>query len=145
MKFYADTSLLFSYYGSDAHSPRSDAWRQSNPVALPFTPLHRLELRNAFQLAVFQQRLTAVEATQAWLLVENDLREGYLHQSEPPLADAFREADILASQYTAQIGARSLDVLHLGVAKLLGVEELATFDLRQAKLGLQIGLKMATI
>ena len=132
MRFYADTSLLCSYYGSDAHSPRADAWRQSNPVALPFTPLHGLELRNAFEPAVFQQRLTAAEAAQAWLLVENDLREGFLEQMEAPLVDAFREAEILAANHTAQIGARSLDVLHVAAAKLLRVEELATFDPRQA-------------
>jgi hypothetical protein len=59
MKFYADTSFLYSYYSADANSARADSWRQSNAVTLPFTLLHRLELRNAIELAVFQKRATA--------------------------------------------------------------------------------------
>jgi len=55
VRIYADTSLLFSLYSADAHSPKADAWRQANPTPLPFTAFHRLELRNALSLAVFQQ------------------------------------------------------------------------------------------
>jgi len=51
---YADTSFLFSLYGSDANSTRADAWRLANPVALPFTVLHRLELKNAFWRPCFR-------------------------------------------------------------------------------------------
>ena len=61
MKTYADTSLLFSLYSTDANSPKADAWRTANPAPLPFTAFHRLELRNALNLAVFQKRLTPVE------------------------------------------------------------------------------------
>ena len=60
MKTYADTSLLFSLYATDAHSPKADAWRIANPHPLPLTAFHRLELRNALNLAGFQKRLTPV-------------------------------------------------------------------------------------
>ena len=66
MKIYADTSVLFSLYVTDANSPRADAWRQSNPVPLDFTGFHRVELRNALGLAVFQQRLTPAQSRAAW-------------------------------------------------------------------------------
>ena len=39
MKTYADTSLLFSLYVTDANSPKADAWRQTNPDPLDFTSL----------------------------------------------------------------------------------------------------------
>ncbi len=73
MNTYADTSFFFSLYASDAHSPKADAWRQANPLPLSFTAFHRLELRNAFSLAVFQKHLTPQEVQAAWQEVENDL------------------------------------------------------------------------
>ena len=72
MKTYADTSFLFSLYATDANSARADAWRQANPAPLPLTAFHRLELRNALSLALFQQRLTQQEIQAAWQEVEND-------------------------------------------------------------------------
>ena len=61
MKTYAGTSYLFSLYATDANSKRADICRQANPAPLPFTAFHRLELRNALSLALFQQRLTQQE------------------------------------------------------------------------------------
>lgn len=76
MKIYADTSVLFSLYVTDANSSKADAWRQANPVPLDFTGFHRLELRNALGLAVFQQRLTPAESLAAWQEVEQNLASG---------------------------------------------------------------------
>lgn len=78
MKTYADTSLLFSLYSTDINSPKADAWRKANVDPLPFTAFHRLELRNALNLAVFQKRLTPGEVQSAWQEVENDIAAGFL-------------------------------------------------------------------
>ena len=51
MNTYADTSVLFSLYATDTHSSKADAWRNVNPDSLPLTGFHRLELRNALNLA----------------------------------------------------------------------------------------------
>lgn len=66
MNTYTDTGFFFSLYATDANSPQADAWRQANPMPLPFTAFRRLELRNAFSHAVFQKRLTPQEAQAAW-------------------------------------------------------------------------------
>jgi predicted nucleic acid-binding protein len=145
MKRYADTSYLFSYYGSDAHSTRADAWRQANAVPLPLTPLHRLELRNALELAVFQNQLGAIEAGAVWQTVESDLQAGLLAAKDLMLANLFHDAESLAASHTAQTGARSLDILHIAAARLLGAEEFVTFDQRQAALAARVGLKLATL
>ena len=78
MKTYADTSFLFSLYAADANSVKADAWRKANPAPLPFTTFHRLELRNALSLALFQQRLTQQEIQAVWQEVENDCAAGLL-------------------------------------------------------------------
>jgi predicted nucleic acid-binding protein len=145
MKFYADTSFLYSYYSADVNSARADSWRQSNAVALPFTVLHRLELRNAIELAVFQKRATATEAAEVWKTVEADAIAGLLAEVSLSLADLFAKAQELVANHTAATGARSLDVLHVAAASLVGAEEVVTFDQRQSALALRLNLKVAAL
>ena len=109
MKTYADTSLLFSLYSTDANSPKADAWRTANPDPLPFTAFHRLELRNALNLAVFQKRLTPVEVQSAWLEVENDIAAGLLVVRGGLWHRVFGEAESIAANHTSAIGCRTLD------------------------------------
>lgn len=105
MNCYADSSFLFSYYAADANSPRADAWRQANPIPLPFTALHRLELRNALELAVFQQRISAREAAEVWAVIESDVNAGLLAESSVSLAGLFQAAEGMAAAHTAATGA----------------------------------------
>ncbi|MCW5556108.1 MAG: type II toxin-antitoxin system VapC family toxin [Verrucomicrobiae bacterium] len=142
MKPYADTSVLFSLFVTDAHSPKADAWRQANPVALDFTGFHRIELRNALGLAVFQQRLTPVESLAAWQEVEQDLAAGLLVPTPNLWSKLFREAEALAEHHTPKIGCRSLDVLHVAAALVLGATDFCTFDTRQAKLAQLAGMQV---
>ncbi len=140
MKTYADTSLLFSLYVTDANSPKADAWRQTNPDPLDFTSLHRLELRNALGLAVFQQRLTPAESLAAWQEVEQDLASGLLAAQPVPWEELVREAENLSEHHTPTAGCRSLDVLHVAAAWVLGATDFCTLDTRQGKLAQLAGL-----
>jgi len=137
---YADTSLLFSLYATDANSSKADAWRLANPQPLPFAALHRVELRNAFSLAVFQQRLTPREIRAAWLEVENDLAAGHLVPRAGLWHRVLREAETIAQNHTATVGSRTLDILHVAAAKLLGVPGFCSFDTRQTTVAGRIGL-----
>ena len=140
MNLYADTSVLFSLYVTDANSLRADAWRQANPVPLGFTGFHRIELRNALSLAVFQQRLTTAESLAAWQEVQQDLTSGVLVATPDLWGKVVREAESLAEHHTPDIGARSLDILHVAAALVLGATEFCTFDTRQGKLAKAAGL-----
>ena len=140
MSIYADTSVLFSLYVTDANSPRADAWRQANPVPIGFTGFHRIELRNALSLAVFQQRLTAAESLAAWQEVQQDLASGLLVAQPDLWEELVREAESLAEHHTPVIGARSLDILHVAAALVLGATEFCTFDTRQGKLAKAAGM-----
>ncbi len=140
MKIYADTSLLFSLYSTDANSPRADVWRNANPDVLPLTEFHRLELRNALNLAVYQKRLTPVEVQSAWQEVENDITAGLLVLKNSLWHRVLVEAESIATNYTPTVGCRTLDVLHVAAARLVGVTEFCTFDMRQAELAKKVGL-----
>jgi predicted nucleic acid-binding protein len=144
VKTYADASLLFSLYSTDTNSPKADAWRMANPDPLLFTAFHRLELRNALNLAVFQQRLTPGEVQSAWQEVEKDIAAGLLISSGGLWHRVFGEAEFLAANHTSAVGCRTLDVLHVAAAKLVGVTEFSTFDTRQADLVKKVGMTAVT-
>ena len=52
------------------------------------------------------------------------------------------EAERLSTSYSERLGTRSLDILHVAAALVLGVKEFHTFDTRQAKLAKTAGLKV---
>ncbi len=142
MKTYVDTSVRVSLYIPDANSPQADAWRQANPAAIGFTGLHRIELRNALGLAVFQQRLTSAEAQAAWQDVETDLADGLLAPMPDSWDKLIPEAESLVENHTPTIGSRSLDILHVALALVSGATEFCTFDARQRRLAQFAGLSV---
>jgi hypothetical protein len=144
VKTYADTSLLFSLYSTDANSTKADAWRKANPDPLPFTMFHRLELNNALNLAVFQKRLTPLEVRSAWQEVENDIGAGLLVVRGGLWHRVLVEAESIAASYTSTSGCRTLDVLHVATARLIGLTEFCTFDIRQADLAKRVGITVVT-
>jgi len=144
VKTYADTSFLFSLYATDANSVRADAWRQANPGPLPFTAFHRLELRNALSLALFQQRLTLAQVQATWQEVENDCAAGLLVGRGGLWHRVFVDAESHALNHTPIVGSRTLDILHVTVAALIGTPEFCTFDTRQSALAGRIGLVAVT-
>jgi len=140
VKTYADTSFFFSLYATDVNSIRADAWRQANPTPLPFTTFHRLELRNALGLAVFQQRLSQLEVQAAWQELENDCAAGVLVPRGGLWHRVLVSAQAYALNHTPTTGCRTLDVLHVATAKLIGAAEFCTFDNRQSGLAGKVGL-----
>jgi predicted nucleic acid-binding protein len=140
MSVYADTSLLISYYVNDSNSVRSQSVIHAATDPLPFTGLHRLEMRNALALCVFRRVLTAAQAGAAWLDVERDLQSGRLVPHSVNWAPVYRSAAQYAAAHGSTIGCRSLDVLHVTLAKTLKVSEFFTFDARQKALALALGM-----
>lgn len=108
---------------------------------LPFTPLHRHELRNAIRLAVFRKEIDAPRRRIAFEDIESDLADGILSHVPVPWTDAFREAEQLGAAFTESKGVRAIDLLHLGIALTLGMKEFLTFDVEQGELAKAAGLK----
>ena len=74
MAHYADTSFLFSFYAQDANSAAALAALSTQRVPLPFTALHHLEIRNAFELAVARGAMTPDGLGTVWSVVLGDVR-----------------------------------------------------------------------
>jgi predicted nucleic acid-binding protein len=109
--------------------------------ALPFTPWHRLEVRNAIRLAVFHG---AIEPQQGkWQLkqIEADLREETLIIHTPvDWVTVLRGAENLGAAQNESIGCRSGDLFHIAAAVEEGADLFLTFDERQKKMAKAAGL-----
>jgi hypothetical protein len=119
MTLYADTSLLVSYYIPDANTANAQALLGALNDPLPFTGLHRLEMRNAFALGVFRRLFGPSQVSAAWRNVERDLRSGRLIPEAVNWPPIYRRAARMAAQHCQVLGCRSLDVLHVSAAEHL--------------------------
>ena len=142
MKTYADTSFLVRIYLTQSDSPKALAFMRDFRDPLPFTPLHRHELRNAIRLAVFRKEIDAARRKTAFEDIESDLADGILAHVPVSWTNAFRESEQLGAIHTEDMGVRGIDLLHTGVALSLGAKEFLTFDTRQAALAKAAGLKV---
>lgn len=142
MTVYADTSFLVAVYSPEADSTKALTWLQKARDPLPFTPLHRHELRTAIRMRVFRGEVTAEQRQQAFQEIESDLDGHILVHTPIPWTDAFREAEDLALRHGEKLGVRSIDLLHVGIAVALKAAEFLTFDVRQASLAKAAGLKL---
>ncbi|MGO9203614.1 MAG: type II toxin-antitoxin system VapC family toxin [Limisphaerales bacterium] len=142
MPAYADTSFLARVYTPHADSQGALAWLQRAREPLPFTPLHRHELRNAIRLRVFRGEITPGQRKLAFLEIESDLAGSILAHTPIPWTDTFRECEALAAAHTEKLSVRSIDLLHVGLALALRATELLTYDTRQAALAKVVGLKV---
>lgn len=142
MKAYADTSFLARLYLTQSDSPKALAFMRDFRDPLPFTPLHRHELRHALRLAVFRHEIDAARRHAAFADIDSDLADGILAHGLIPWTDAFREAEHLGQTHTETLGIRGVDLLHAGIALTLGAKRFLTFDLRQAELAKAAGLNV---
>ena len=142
MSHYADSSFLVSCYVSDTNTARAKACLGRLNAPLMFTALHALEVRNALKLGVFRGLFAETDAAAARANLESDLRSGRLVRTKVKWPVALRLAALLSERHSAIIGTRSLDILHVAVARSLRVGEFVTFDTRQRTLAASIGLKV---
>jgi len=142
MRQYADTSFLVSAYLPDIHSSRVKQYLSGTSDSLLFSPLHFLEIRNAFQLAVFRKRITAQQALAFWKNVRSDIRSGGLERVDLDWPRTYRLAFWHARRQTATLGTRSFDILHVASAQVLGRLKFLSFDSRQRSLASVVGLQV---
>ncbi len=136
---YADTSVLVSLYLLDTNTPRAVPLIRSLTEPLVYSALHRLEIRNAFSLAVFRGHQTQAQADAARQNLEFDLRARVLVPTAIRWPAALRRAAEIAASETPTLGSRSFDILHVACAEQLQANDLLTFDHRQHRLAARVG------
>lgn len=141
MRAYMDTGFLCSLYAPDAHTSIAAKRMRRQPLPIPLTWLHRIEFCNAMGLRVFRKEITPAERDASHNAMLADLAAGVLAHAAVPLPDLVAEAERLSTMHTGTLGTRSLDVLHVAAAMVLGLPEFLTFDHRQRALAAAAGLR----
>lgn len=141
---YFDSSALVAVYVTEAHSAvaRSEIRKCA---AVPWTPLHDLEVRNALRL--LHGRGQIGEDVLAALLghVDDDLDEGRLVRPAIDFGAVFRRAGELSRRHAARTLARTLDILHVAALMELGCTALVSGDERQIAVATTEGLAVVDI
>ena len=139
MKAYADTGFLVSLHSKDANTLRALARMKTQAFPLAWTWLHDLEFRNAMRLRVFRGEVTDPDVALVFGKVKSRKEDGtYLPVGVSDAAAA--ETERLSASFSTRLGTRSLDILHVAHALVLGIPEFLTFDKRQAALAKAAGL-----
>jgi len=136
---YADTSFFVSLYLPDRHTAEVEPRLRSRP-SLWMTPLHVAECTHAIEQHVFRKAITRSEAQRA-LQRFQEHRSRHVWREAPVPDRAFEVCVQLAHRHAARLGVRTLDTLHVASALELKAEHFWTFDGRQAKLAMAVGLK----
>jgi predicted nucleic acid-binding protein len=142
---YIDTSSLVALYYPEAKTARLEAHLRRRPSPLPFTWLHELEFTNSLQQKIFRGEGTEAAVAATLAAVRADVEAGAFFRAPIAWATVFEGALRLSAGYSHRLGTRTLDLLHVAAAGLLGAKEFITSDRRQAVLGKHEGLKVALI
>lgn len=138
-KTFADSSFLVSLYQQDANTEAAVSAMQRLKMSIWISSLVEVELFNALQLRVFRKQINRDEATSAHEAVQQDLRDGILVRKG--ISSAIYETSAwLSRKHTAALGTRSLDLIHVATAIVLGAEQICSFDRSQWKLASAEGL-----
>jgi predicted nucleic acid-binding protein len=141
LKAYADSSFVVALYLPQSSSAVAAAFMRRQGTALPFTPWHRLEVRNAIRLAVFHQAIDGQQGKTQLKQIEADLRAETLIVHAPlDWVTVLREAEKLGAAHNESIGCRSSDLFHIAAAVEWGADHFLTFDERQKKMARTAGL-----
>jgi predicted nucleic acid-binding protein len=137
---YFDTSALVAAYVTEVHSPAvRRVLRRQGPI--PFTPLHRLELRNAFELLVGRSLLSPSERDALDSQVQDDRQAGRLVDTAADWEAIFTRAGDLSIDHTKKHLTRSLDLLHVALALELECRSFVSGDRRQLTVARSVKLR----
>lgn len=145
MKAYADTSFIVALYLQQQSSTDAAAFMERHATALPFTPWHRLEVRNALRLAVFHGAIASHQCRSQLRQLDADLREETLVTHTPvDWISILREAEKIGAVRNERLGCRSGDLFHVAAAIDLKAELFLSLDDRQRKMAGAAGLNVRT-
>lgn len=139
MSVYADTSFLVSLYTPDANSRKAAEQVRAIDGAIWLTPFGEFELSTALELRLFRRELSVSAIRAAHSAFHDDMESGVFSRKPMPVG-VFDRAGQIARKHTARLGVRTLDVLHVASALMLGATDFYTFDRNQSKLATAQGL-----
>jgi predicted nucleic acid-binding protein len=139
---YFDTGVLVKLYCIETNTPEAVKLAGQFIPPIAFTHWQEIEIRNALRLKLFRKEVTAVELKKGLSNLDTDIASGLLQKVSYDIASVFRKANELSESHSASLGCRTLDILHVAAAVVIGAKIFVTFDARQAALATKAGLKV---
>lgn len=139
MTTYIDSSVLVAVYVPEQFSASARvAVRTAGQ--LPFTALHHLEVFNAFELLVGRGLLTGDEGRAVHRQLGDDIDHQRLLAISLDMDRVFVDAAGLSREHSAKLLTRSLDLLHVAAAHVVGCTTFVSADDRQLGVATASGL-----
>lgn len=108
---------------------------------LPVWEIQQMELINALRLKVFWKEITLDEAERQISLFKDRRRRGLYYQVDIDRLELSETFERLSLQ-TVRNGGRTLDILHVACALVLGANHFLTFDAQQRLVARESGLEV---
>jgi len=140
---FCDSSFLASLFveRDRLHGPACRiAQKLTGPM--PYTLLGELELLNALNRGLGEKALDPSSYDAVLRKIADDEAEGFLRRYAINQIRHFEKARQLSKRFTGQLFCRTLDVVQVAAAMVLGADTFVTFDAKQAKLASAAGLKV---
>ncbi len=145
MTAYFDSGVLIKSYIAEKVSAIADALILQTLEPIPFTHFHAIEIRTALRVKCARGELTDAQLKGALRDLQRDIDRGRLDRPAYELSVVFHKAEELSAKYAAATLARSLDILHVATAVVIGATQFISFDTRQAALASKAGLTLRTL
>jgi predicted nucleic acid-binding protein len=139
---YADTGFIVSLYLEETTSETASEAMEASKEPLALTPLSQIEIRNAFNRAVNQRRITLAQRDSYFEEFASGITSGTFLELPVSTTELHATARELSDRYTPKLGTRSLDLLHIAAATLLGAKVFYSFDERQRKAAADEGFEV---
>lgn len=140
MSAYADTGFIVSLYREETTSAYANSAIRNVEAPILLSELSVLEFRNATNLAVFRKEITGDARAIILHRFESDLEAGIFRALPVPSSKLYPTSARLSDDHSASIGTRSLDLMHVAAAMILGADTFLSFDSRQREVAIREGL-----
>ena len=139
MDVYFDSAIILKLYVQETTSPDAIGLVAGYTAPYALTQWQALEVKNAIRLKAFRNEITATEMSQSITAFEQDIAAGRWQRPVYTPATVEEKAEELSASHSAGLGCRTLDIIHVAAALVIGARDFITFDPRQSALAKQVG------
>lgn len=138
---YLDTGLVVKLIVKEPLSGKVRAFLTERKLAVPYTRLIEIETLNTLHAKCFLGDMTPVQLKQCKKLIAELLEEGRFFRPPLSLDEIAEETLKRLPPITGATGCRTLDLMHIVSARLLGWREFVSTDRRQLRAAAAAKLK----
>lgn len=138
---FFDTRVALKLIVSEPLSGVVLSFVKKRGVPVPVSKLIELEMETALHAMAFRKHITTAQLATAKNLLAELTKEGKFLPAGLSLDEIAAESLRLSPSITLKTGCRTLDLMHIASARLLGCKEFVSSDQRQLKAAKIAGLK----